>query len=155
MGLRFSVRDNAGEFGIGTYLSVNFRFAAHTLNARASAQRRHFQHQSVAGNYGATKARFLDPSKEHQLLIAVFDFAQRQDCAALRQRFDHQHARHDRRAWKVALEIRFVNADLLDADYALARHKFDDAIDEQKRVTMREKFFYRFRIEDCLHRLAE
>src|SRR5688572_3512837 len=150
-GLGCSIGDDAREFGIRANLSVDFCFTAHALNARAGPQRRHFQHQGIAGHHRATKARFLYAGKEHQLLIAIFDFTQRQDRAALRERFNYQNARHYRRARKVALKILFVDADLLDPDNARAGYEFDDSIDEQKRIAVREEFFYSFRVENGLH----
>jgi len=152
-GLRFSIGDYAGKFGIRANLSVNFCFAPHALNARAGAQSRHFQHQSIAGNHGASKARFLDAGKQHELLITIFDFPQRQDRTALGERFNHQNAWHNRRPGKVTLKIFFVNADLLDADDALSWDEFDDPIDEQKRVAVREEFFYSFRVENGLRKI--
>jgi hypothetical protein len=41
----------------------------------------------------------------------------------------------------VTLKILFVDADLLNADYARAGDEFDDPIYEQKRIPMREEFF--------------
>jgi 5-bromo-4-chloroindolyl phosphate hydrolysis protein len=51
----------------------------------------------------------------------------------------------------VALKKRFVDADLLDADYAYLRDQLDDAIDQKKRVAMRQEFLNCLGIEDCFH----
>ena len=150
VGLRLSISDYAGKFGICAYLAVNFCFAAHAVNARAGSQRCDFQHQSIAGNHGPSKARFFYAGKEHELLIAILDFTQRQDRAALGECLNHQNTRHYRRAGKVTLKILFVDADLLDANHALAWDEFDDPIDEQKRIAVREEFFYSFRVENGL-----
>src|SRR6185503_3787098 len=110
-----------------------------------------FQHQSIAGHHRASKARFFYAGKEHELLIAIFDFTERQNRAALGERFNYQNARHHRRARKVALKILFVDADLLDADDPRAGYEFDDPFDEQKRIAVREEFFYSFRVENGFH----
>src|SRR5947209_8551362 len=130
LGRVLSIGDYAHQFRISTELTVNSRFTAHTLNARAEAERRDFQHESVTGNDRPSKARFFDAREKHQLLIAVGDLAQGKDGAALRQRFDHQDARHHRGARKVALKKRFVDAYLLDADDPLERRQLDDPIDQ-------------------------
>ena len=69
----------------------------------------------------------------------------------MREGFDHQNARHYRRAGKVTLKIFFVDADLFDADDAFARHEFDDAIDEEERIAMRQKFLNAFSVENGFH----
>jgi hypothetical protein len=124
-----SRRDDAHDLGIGGQLAVDLRFASHPLHARTDAQRSYFQYERVAGNYRTAETSFLDARKQDQFLIAVLNLAQRQNRADLRQCLDNQHARHHRRSRKVALKKRFVDADLLDADYAFFRNELDDAID--------------------------
>lgn len=152
--LRFSIRDNTGEFGIGAKLAVHLGFAPHSLNTRPRPKRSNFQHQRVAGDNRTAKARFLNAREEHQFLSSIFDFAQCQDRAALGQRFDHQHAGHDWCAWEMALKVFFVNADLFNSNHALAGHQFNDSIDQQERITVRKEFFYPFRVENCFHWLG-
>lgn len=142
--LRFPVGNDAGKFRIGANLAFNFGFAAHALNTGTGAQGGHFKHQSVAGNYGAAKARFLYTGEEHQLLITIFYLSQREDRTALGHGLDHQHAGHDRGAGKMSLKIFFVDAYLLDADDALTRDEFDDSIYQEKGIPVREKFLNRF-----------
>src|ERR1043166_569720 len=137
----FALGDNTHQLSIGAKLAVNLGFAAHPLNARSESQSRNFENQSIARNDWPAKAGFLDARKEDQLFIPIRNFAQRQNRTALRECFDHAHTRHYRGAGKMALEKRFVGADLLDADDALKRGEFDDPIDEQKRIAMRQKFF--------------
>ena len=111
-------------------MAVNFCFAAHALNSWTEAQRRNLQHQSVAGNYRPAKTRFPDAGEQHELSIAIGDFAQRENRAALRQGLDDHHAGHYGRSRKVALKERFIDADLFDADDPLQRFQFDDAINK-------------------------
>src|SRR5207302_8550825 len=58
----------------------------------------------------------------------------------LRHRLDDQHARHHRTAREMALEIIFVDRDVLDAGCLLVRHHVDDPVDHQKGVAMRDHF---------------
>ena len=50
----------------------------------------------------------------------------------LRQRLDHQHARHDRRAGKMSLEVIFADGDVLDGDEPLAGLVLHHRIDERR-----------------------
>src|ERR1041384_5887999 len=145
-------RDDAHDFSVSRELPFDLRLTTHALHARADAQRGNFKHQSVTRNNRTPKTRFFNAGKQHELLVAVLDLTQSQHRADLGQRFDHEHARHHRRAGKVALEIRLVDTDLLDADDSFARHEFYDAIDEEKRITMRQELLNREGIENCFHR---
>jgi len=51
----------------------------------------------------------------------------------------------------VALEKRLVDAYLLDAYDALERRQFNDPIDQQERIAMRQKFFDAFGVENRFH----
>src|SRR5205085_2800299 len=146
--LRFAIRNDAREFSVGANLSVDLCFTAHALNARAGAQCSHFKHQRIARNNRPAETSFFDSGKQDQLLIAVLDLTKRENGAALSQGLNHQNAGHYRRAGKVTLEIFFVDADLFNADDAFARHEFDDAIDEEERIAMRQKFLNAFSVEN-------
>jgi len=61
--------------------------------------------------------------------------AGQQDRRQLRQRFEHQHARHDRRAGKMPLEELFVERDVLNADKA-SRVALEDRVDERRRISI-------------------
>jgi hypothetical protein len=52
---------------------------------------------------------------------------------------DEEHARHHRIAGEVSLEVWLVDGHVLDADgRAIAVH-VDDPVDQEKRITMRQK----------------
>jgi hypothetical protein len=143
--------DDAHQLRIGAKLSVDLCFSAHSLYARAGPQRRHLQHEGVAGNYRFPEARLFDSSEEDELLIAVFNLAEREDCSTLGHRFDNQDSRHDRRARKMSLEKCLIDGHLFDADNPLTRGKFDNPVDQEKRITMRQEFLDRFRVENRFH----
>src|ERR1043165_4589063 len=138
--------NHAHDVRFGCELSVNFRLTAHPLDARADANGCDFDGQSVAGCDWAAKARVINAAEEDELFIAVFDLAQSIDRADLRHRFDDEHAGHDGRAGKMSLKEGFVDGDLLEADDALARHKLDDAINEQERIAVRDDLLNRARV---------
>ena len=53
-----------------------------------------------------------------------------QEACHLRERLDHEHARHERRAGKVALKEFLVDGDVLDRHDAAARLEQRDGVDE-------------------------
>src|SRR5690606_37374635 len=52
---------------------------------------------------------------------------------------DDEHAGHDRLAGEMSLEMRLVERDVLDADAAVVTVHLDDAVDEKKRIAMRQE----------------
>jgi len=147
------VRDDAHDVGIGGELAVNFGLAAHALDARTDAYGRNLEHQGVAGNDGPAKASLLDSRKQNQLIVAILDLAQSQHGANLGQCLDDEDAGHHRRAGKVPLKEWFVNAHLLDADDTHARDQLDDAVDQQKWITMWEQLLDCLGVENGFHGL--
>ena len=63
-----------------------------------------------------------------------------EDAAGLRHCLNDQDTRHDGVAGKMTLEKWLIDGDILDRNKALGRLKFDDPVDEQKRVTVGKKF---------------
>ena len=63
---------------------------------------------------------------------------QQQDGRDLRQRLEHQHARHQRRAGKMPLEELFVDGDVLDRDEPPARLVLGDRVNEHGRIPVAE-----------------
>src|SRR6185369_7018294 len=139
----FPRRDDTHDLSVGGQLTLNLRLAVHALDARTDAQGSDLEHQGIARNDRATKTCFFDPGKQNQLLIAIFDLAQGQHRADLGQRFDNKHAGHHGRAGKVTLEEWLVDTDLFDSNDSFAGYKLDDAVDEEKRIAMRQELLNR------------
>ena len=108
--------------------------------------------QGVAWHNWPAKARVVNAAEEYELLLAVFDLAQRQYCATLCQCFYDKHARHDRRAWKVALKEGFVDCYLLNANDSLKRDKLNDPINEQKWVAVWQVLLNSTSVENRFHK---
>ena len=101
--------------------------------AAASAER-HFEAQPVARHYLPPELRIVDATEvgmARRLAVRSLHQEQRRD---LRQRLDHEHARHQRRAGKVSLEEIFVDGDVLDGDEPFAGLVLGYRIDERRRV---------------------
>src|SRR5437588_224814 len=100
----WTISDDAHEFRVGTKLSVDLGFTAHALDARAEPQSCYLEHQTISRDDGPAKARLFNAGEEHELLIAIFDFSQRENRTALREGLDHEDPRHPGGAGKVSLE---------------------------------------------------
>jgi hypothetical protein len=136
------------DCSFGGDLSVNRRYAPHSVNLAPDTQCRYLERESVAGHDRPSEFCFFDTGEEWDLGIAVFKFAQGQDRSYLRQSLDLQYAGHHRCARKMAGEKRLVDRDLFDADYTHPRLELDDAVDQQKRVPVGQYLLYRYRVHD-------
>ncbi len=94
--------------------------------------------QRVTGNHGTPEARALDSSKENQLFVSIFKLAEQQHAAGLRHRLDDQYARHDRQIGKVSRKKWLIDCDILNSHDALLADQFNNPINQQERITMRQ-----------------
>ncbi len=100
----------------------------------AAGAERHFEAQPVTRHYLPPELRIVDATEvgmARRLAIRSLHQEQRRD---LRQRLNHEHARHQRRAGKVSLEEIFVDGDVLDGDEPFAGLVLGHRIDERRRV---------------------
>src|SRR4029453_16701806 len=67
-----------------------------------------------------------------------------------RPRFDLQDARHHRMPWEMALEKRLVDCDRFDSNTFRFGVETDDAIDHEKRKTVRQNLHHLVRIESAV-----
>ena len=116
-----------GEFAI--HGGAAFELA----ESAAPGEHLHLDPQLVAGNHGPAEAGIVDGDEIEQLLLAVGNFLQQQQAARLRHGLDDQHARHDRLAGKMPLEIAFIDGDILDSDNALPLFHFFNGVNQQER----------------------
>jgi len=84
--------------------------------------------------------------EEDEVIIAIGDVAEDEDACGLRHRFDDKDAGHDRKIGKMASEEGFVGGDVFDAQDAFGIH-FEDSIDKQHGVTMRQDAPYLINIQ--------
>ena len=94
----------------------------------------------VAGDDGLAKAGVIDAGEDHELGVAIVlgEFCEQKRAAGLRDGFDDENSGHDGKVRKMASEVRLVDGDVLDGDDAGFALHLEDAIDEEKRVTMRQ-----------------
>ena len=93
------------------------------------------ERELVAGPDDALEAHVVDPGEEREL-PAVLLLREHRNGAALRERLDHLHARHDRVPGKVSGAV--VVGDALARDDAVARLELEHLVEEQERVAVRE-----------------
>jgi len=120
------------------HLSLYSRDALHPASRPADLENFHLQAKLVAGSYRAPEP---DPVQAHEvdhLSIRALHRPHHQATAGLCHGLDDQHPGHDGVAWKVTLKEGLVDRDVLEADDTGRALDFDDAIDEKKRVAMRE-----------------
>ena len=103
-------------------------WAAHGLHVA-------LERQHVAGPHDALEANVVDAGEEREL-ARVLGLREHRHRAALGERLDHLHARHDRVAGKVACAI--LVRDGLPRDDTLARHELEHLVDQEHRVAMRQ-----------------
>ncbi len=118
----------AHEGGFGAELAIDGGSAFEFAEIAAPENQVHLKAQLVAGNDRTAEARVVHGHEVEQFFVAVGNFEQAKQAAGLRHGFDDQHARHDRFAGEMALEIGFVDADVFDADDTFQRFDLQDAI---------------------------
>jgi hypothetical protein len=132
--------DRAGQRRLAGHFAVYDGFALHAPGAWPEREYFDLQPELVARRDGTPEFGQFDAGEDHQLIFAVRNFLQQQDAAGLGHRLHHQHAGHDRIAGEVAVEERFVDGDVLDGHDPLGALELDDAVDQQKRIAVGQKF---------------
>lgn len=97
----------------------------------------HLNAQLIAGNHWLPELRFFHRSKEHDLPARLRSDLADQNAAHLRHRLDDHHARHHRKIWKVAGELRLVGSYVLDANNRVLAN-LGNAVNQQHRIAMRQ-----------------
>ena len=98
----------------------------------------YFQPQPIAGDNAAPEFRIVDAAQIDALGRPQTGALDQQNSRHLGECFEHQHAGHQRRAGKMALEEIFAEGDVLDCDQAPARLVLDDRVDQMGRIPIAE-----------------
>ncbi len=88
----------------------------------------------------------IDGDEEDQVIIAIGDVAEDEDAGGLGHGFDDDDPGHDGEIGEVAREEGLVRGDVFDAQNAFRIH-FEDAVNEQHGVTMRQDAPYLINIQ--------
>ena len=125
------------ELGFGGDLVVDARDRLAPRQRRAPRADRHLEQQPIAGHHLQPELGVVDaaqPGAAGRRLAGVHE----QDGRDLRQRLDHQDARHQRRAGKMPLEEILVDRDVLDGHDPAPGLVLGDRVDERRRIAIAE-----------------
>src|SRR6516164_1010080 len=133
--------DNDGaHFRLRNEVAVDHRLCLEAPDATAIADFLHVVMYGITRHHGAAEAGFVDGHEINEWrLLELLEMTHAKRACRLRHALDQQHARHDRIARKVALEIRLVRRDVLDPSGRAVSIHVDNAIDKEKRVAMRQQ----------------
>jgi hypothetical protein len=112
------------------------------------AQHFHFDAQLVARHNRFAEFGFVDRSEKHDLAAGVRGERADQDAGRLSHGFDDQDAGHDWETGKMSGEMRLVDRDVLQPNDRIRRN-FDDAVDHEHGVAMRQELRNFLYIERC------
>jgi hypothetical protein len=118
-------------------LAFDARDSLQKSHPAAQTQDHRFDLHNVARMNGAAVADALDTRKQRQPL-PVLGLGENEDCADLCDGLGENGRRQNLRAVRFVREVPFVERDVLDADDSLVDLELRDAIDEEKRIAMRE-----------------
>src|SRR6478735_8639610 len=129
----------AHQVGLAGDLVADAGPGGELVDAGAGAVEGDLQRQLVARFHRPLEARVVDADEidDRVLVEAGADRRKRQQRGRLRQRLEHQHARHHRAVREVADEVRLVDGDVLQRLDGLGVHR-QHPVDQQDRVAVRQ-----------------
>ncbi len=117
-----AVHDHGGVSRFGNDGAVDPCFGIELPDRATPLLLSDMHHHDVAGGHGLAKARLVDAHEVDQLALKLLaQGLDDENSRRLRHGLDDQHARHDRVARKVPLELRLVDGDVLDSDGTFTR----------------------------------
>src|SRR6185437_8639254 len=134
-----ALNHGASEHGLAGHLAVDVCLAFDAPGPGAEREHVDLNAELVAWGYGLAELGALDPGEDDKFLMTIGQLVRHDDAARLGHGLDHQHTRHDGMTGKMSLEERLVDGDVFDGDAALAGLEFNDAVNQEKRVAVREK----------------
>ena len=137
---RWRVRDHRRELRFGNDLAVDQRAAGKLADAGPLLDELDLEPKEHAGLDRSAEFRPLDGHEIDQLAgVREAERFDREHARRLGERLDDQHARHDRTPREMPLEEPLVDGDRLDRDDRPVELQRFDAVDEQHRITMRQR----------------
>ena len=126
------------QLGLGDDLIADVRRRLRPRERGAPPAERDLEPQAIAGHDLTAELRVVDAAQVDARVGRRVLALQQQDRRHLRQRLEHQHAGHQRRARKMSLEELFVDGDVLDRDEPPAGVVLGDRVHEQRRIPVAE-----------------
>src|SRR5262249_22873451 len=135
-----SFDDDGTDFCLCDQIAIDERLRPEAPYASTIANLLHVIMNRIAGYHRAAESSLVDGHEiDERRLLEFVDMPHAKRASGLRPTFDQEHARHHRIAGEVALEIRLVSRDILDAGGRAVSVHVDDAVDKQKRIAMRQQ----------------
>src|SRR5690606_17336339 len=132
-------RHHCRYLGLGHFRTFDDCLTCETPDVAALLELFHMYFQTISGHHGAAELGIVDGHEIDQRRLVLAGRANADRTSRLRHGLDDKHSRHHRLLWKMPLEMRFVRRDVLDADRGIVAVDFNDAVDEQKRIAVRQQ----------------
>ncbi len=100
------------EFGLGGQLPIDSRLTAHLPQRMMMLEKRDGELELIARYDRSPELGFIDTG-EHKQAAAFANYTQSEYRGGLSKRFEDQNTGHDRFAWKMAGEERFIDGNIL------------------------------------------
>jgi hypothetical protein len=123
--------DREQQVGFRHRLVVDEGGGARPRQPRAHPPQLHFETQPVAGHHLPPEFRVVDAAQPDAGGGRRLDAVEQQHRSHLRERLDHQDARHQRRPRKMTLEEFFVDGNVFDRYEPVARLVFGHHVDQE------------------------
>src|SRR5215831_937395 len=137
------IQDHGADFRLSHNLTIDLRFAVKPPSTPAAAHLPHMVVQLIAWQYRLAELGAINPHEINELgLVGGVEVGDAQRPGRLRQPFDDEHARHDRKIGEMPLEEGLVHGHALDANRALVPVHVDDAVYQQERIAMWQQFHH-------------
>src|SRR5271157_1649997 len=99
----------------------------------------HLDSKLIARQHRATELSVFDAGKIDKLSVLVRHVTVDHHTRYLGHAFNDQNPGHDGRAGEMALEKRLIDGDVLEPDNAFLALDFQNAVNQQERITMWKK----------------
>jgi hypothetical protein len=133
-----AIDHRTGKLRFNRQVIVYQRLSLHLEIAIALFQDVHLNPELIARNDRMTESALIDARKINQLGIPVWIVNQQENDPNLSQGFNQEHPGHDGVLWEMALKMRLINSDVFKPDHMGGAVSFENAIDQQKRIALRE-----------------
>src|SRR6476659_879988 len=134
-------RNHGADFGLGDRLPRDLRLAPKPPHVLFSSALFHVVLDRVARYHWLAELGLVDRHEIDVLWMITAHLRENADRASrLRHALDQQNAGKNRVAGKMPEELRLVHGDILDADRGVVTAHFDDAVDHEKWIAMRQCF---------------
>src|SRR5688572_23273274 len=136
--LSSSVADHRRHLRFGNHLAIHPGDAARLRDLAAHLDDLDLEHDLVTRLHRLSELDVVERHEVNDLRIRLLERAEEQHSSHLRHGLDDEYSGHDRMPGKMPLKERLVDRHVLDADHPLSFFDLENAIDEEKRISVRK-----------------